>query len=76
MNPLKNLKDFLNWMKSNISDVIAFLKAHAIEVNIKHKATEESVKQIKISNMFVIIMICMLILIILGVVKAHSWIFP
>lgn len=58
---LKKIKDILEFIKNNIKILLEFLMNHAIEINVKHKATEETTKSIKITNLFLIFALCIII---------------
>jgi hypothetical protein len=70
------IKDFLNWAKQNIRDLIDFLKSNSIEIHVKSKKTEETTKHIVVSNLFVVIVILLVIAIIYGFIKVKTIFFP
>jgi hypothetical protein len=68
--------NLLNWLKQNVKDVIEFLKAHAIEVNIKKKETSEVTKNIVVSNLFLIFLVVVCLGIVWGIIRVHTIFFP
>jgi len=59
----------LNWLMGNIKSVIEFLKEHAIEVHVKKKTTEEIQRTIRISNVFILFIISLVVLAIYILIK-------
>lgn len=70
------LKKFIDWVKGNVADLIAFLKEHAIEIHIKKKETSETTKSIVVSNLFLIFVIVMIICVIFAIGRLQTILFP
>lgn len=61
--------NLIKWIKANLTILLEFLKENFIEIHIKSKKTEETVKHIKISNIFVVVCIVFACLLVIGIMK-------
>jgi len=48
------------YLKDNLKIILEFLKQNSVEINIKHKASQETVKIIKLSNLFFVFLLLIL----------------
>jgi hypothetical protein len=65
--------NILNWLKQNLKDVIDFLKGFAIEINISHK--EETKRNIKVTNLFVVLVLVIVLVLAAWAFKTGLWAF-
>jgi hypothetical protein len=65
------MSDILNWLKTNLRDIVEFLKSHAIEINIKTKSSKEVTRNIVITNLFFLLVVVILLGLGYGAIKVY-----